>query len=83
MAMQVTSCVDMSEANRLPTLNWGTSVAQGITGPANTPIAVAVFYCRNPCYRLLSTTCLRDTVSRGLLKILETVQIKKIKFHLE
>lgn len=58
MAVQVTACVDMGEADCLPALYWGTPVAEGITCSSNTPVAVAVFHCSNPCYRLLPTTCL-------------------------
>lgn len=61
MAVQVSACVDMGEANCLPALDWGTSMAQGITCPSNTPVAVTVFHCSHPCDRLLSATCLTHT----------------------
>lgn len=59
MAVQVTACVHVGEADRLPAPNWGTPVTEGITCSSNTPVAVAVFHCSDPCYRLLPTTCLK------------------------
>ncbi len=61
MAVQVTACVDMGEADRLPTLDRGAAVAQGVTCPSNTPVAVTVFHGSHPCYRLLPATCLAHT----------------------
>lgn len=59
MAVEVTACVDMGEADGLATLDRGTSMAQGITSAPNTPVAVTVFDCGHPSYRLLPTTCLK------------------------
>lgn len=56
MAVQVAACVDMGEADRLPALDRVTSMAQGVTCPSNTPVAVTVFDCSHPSHRLLPTT---------------------------
>ena len=61
VAVQITACVDMGEADRLATLDRGTSMAEGVTCASNTPVAVAVFHCSHPCYRLLPATCLTHT----------------------
>lgn len=65
MAVEVTACVDVSEADSLATLDRGTSMAQGITGAPNTPVAVTVFDCGHPSYRLLPTTCLKTHKNTG------------------
>lgn len=59
MAVEVTACVDMGEPDGLAALDRGTSMAQGITSAPNTPVAVTVFDCGHPSYRLLPTTCLK------------------------
>lgn len=61
MAVQVAACVDMSEPDGLPALDRGASIAQGICRPSNTPVAVAVFNCSYPSYRLLATACFSFT----------------------
>lgn len=61
MAVQVTACVDMGEADRLPTFNRGTPMAESIIRSSDTPVAVTVFHSSNACYRLLPTTCLKYT----------------------
>lgn len=65
MAVEVTACVDVSEADGLAALDRGTSMAQGITGAPNTPVAVTVFDCGHPSYRLLPTTCLKTHKNTG------------------
>lgn len=61
MAVQVSACVDVGEPDRLPALYWGTPMAEGVTRSTNTPVAVTVFHCSNPCYRLLPATCPKHT----------------------
>lgn len=58
VAVQVTSCVDMGETNILSAFDRGAAMARGVTCPTDTPVAIAVFHCRHPCYRLLPATCL-------------------------
>lgn len=70
MAVQVTACVDMSEADRLPALDRDTPMASGVTCPTNTPVAVAVFNCSDSCYRLLPATCPTNTTRRLLQRYL-------------
>lgn len=65
MAVEVTACVDVGEADGLAALDRGTSMAQGITGAPNTPVAVTVFDCGHPSYRLLPTTCLKTHRNTG------------------
>lgn len=71
MAVQVAACVDMGQADRLPALDRVTSMAQGVTCPSNTPVAVTVFDCSHPSHRLLPTTYTHthtQTVSRKALQ---------------
>lgn len=67
MAVQVAACVDMSEADGLSTLDRGPSIAQGIAGPSNTPVAVTVFN-RYSGYRLLTAACFTCTTNIGSSK---------------
>lgn len=61
MTVKIAACVDMGEADRLSALDRGTSIAEGIICPSNTPVAVTVFCGTHPSYRLLPTTCVLHT----------------------
>lgn len=65
MAVKVAACVDVHEADGLSTLDGGASITRGIGWPSNTPVAVAVFNCRHPSYRLLPAACLTRTTHTG------------------
>lgn len=60
MAVQVSACVDVGEADGLAAQDRGTSVAQGIAAPPDTPVAVAVLDCGHPRHRLLSAACVNS-----------------------
>lgn len=68
MAVQVAACVDMSESDGLSTLDRGPSIAQGIAGPSNTPVAVTVFNRSDSGYRLLAAACFTCTTNTGSSK---------------
>lgn len=61
VAVQVSACVDVGEADGLAALHWGPPMAERVARPTDTPVAVTVFYSSDPRYRLLSTTCLTHT----------------------
>lgn len=65
MAVQVAACVNVSEADGLSALDGGSSVAQGIARPSNTPVAVTVFNRSYPGHRLLPTACFTCTTHTG------------------
>lgn len=65
MAVKVAACVDVHEADGLSALDGGASITRGIGWPSNTPVAVAVFNCSHPSYRLLPAACLTCTTHRG------------------
>lgn len=71
MAVQVAARVDMSEADGLSALDRGASIAQGIARPSNTPVAVTVFNCCYPGYRLLAAACFICTTHTGSSKAMQ------------
>lgn len=65
MAVKVAARVDVHEADGLSALHGSASITRGIGWPSNTPVAVAVFDCNHPSYRLLPTAWLTCTTHTG------------------
>lgn len=56
VAVEVASCVDVSEADGLTTLDRSPAVTHVIPCPTNAPVTVTVLHCGNPRNRLLTAT---------------------------
>lgn len=56
VAVKVTSCVDVSEADGLTTFDRSPTVTHAVPRPTNAPVTVTVLHCGNPGNRLLAAT---------------------------
>lgn len=56
VAVEVASCINVSEADGLTTFNWSPTVTNAVPCPTNAPVTVTVLHCSNPGNRLLTAT---------------------------